>query len=119
MFPLDSPQQLMMASAVLGSCNVVLMWIGRRDTRRLEAILHDLNGATAPTLAVPLDATGAAYAPVLARLVRRGLVREALPGHFYRVESAWSASRDRQRRRAIPFWAAIIAIPLLMVWLMS
>jgi len=119
MFGLESSQWLPLAGGLLGVVNLLLLRVAGRDRRRLQAILKDLEGATAPTLARSLTTETAQDGAVLARLMGLGLVREALPGHFYTVESEWQIRRDRQRRRVIPFWSAIIAIPVFMIWLMG
>ena len=119
MFGLESSQWLLLAVGLLGVVNHLLLRIAGRDSRRLQAILEDLEGATAPTLARTLTTETARDGAVLARLMNCGLVREGMPGHFYIVESEWQNQRDRQRRRVIPFLAAAIGIPAFMLWLMG
>ena len=115
MFGLESSLWLLLAVGLLSVVNQLLLCATGRERRRLQAILEDLEGATAPTLARSLTTETAQDGAVLARLMGLGLVREAMPGHFYMVESAWQIQRDRQRRRVIPFSLAAIAIPVFML----
>ena len=85
------------SAEIPGYGHFLLLRAAGRDTRRLQAILEDLEGATAPTLARALTTETAQDGAVLARLMGLGLVREAMPGHFYTVQSEWQIQRDRQR----------------------
>ena len=92
MFGLESSQWLLLAVGLLGVVNHLLLRTAGRDSRRLQAILEDLEGATAPTLARTLTTETARDGAVLARLMNCGLVREGMPGHFYMVESEWQGN---------------------------
>ncbi len=52
-------------------------------------------------------------------MLELGLIGEPMPGRFYKVEPAWQALNGRMRRRGAVGVVALVAIPLVMMWVMG
>ncbi len=119
MIGFETPQQLMITSGVCVVISLIAGIAGERGRRRSDEILAALDGATAPPLARPVPACSRTRDRTLERMLELGLIGEPMPGRFYKVEPAWQALNGRMRRRGAVGVVALVAIPLVMMWVMQ